>query len=85
LDISIDLLHDPSYRVAAALNDSGKPMIREHSLPLVIVCSPFEKGNGCLAPEVDVWDGPEELELTWGPDNNFEVFKHITNPFLCWK
>jgi len=59
-------------RVAAALNDSGKPMIREQNRPLVIVCSPFGKGNGCLAPKVDVWAGPEELELTWGPDNNFE-------------
>ncbi|OEL32486.1 hypothetical protein BAE44_0006494 [Dichanthelium oligosanthes] len=59
-------------RVVAALNDSGTPMIREHNLPLVIVCSPFEESNGCLAPKVDVWVGPEELELTWGPDNNFE-------------
>ena len=84
MDICIDLLHDPSHRVAAALNDSGKPMIREQNRPLVIVCSPFGKGNGCLAPKVDVWAGPEELELTWGPDNNYEVL-NITNPFLCWK
>jgi len=72
VDADDTIITEIKERVAAALNDSGKPMIREHSLPLVIVCSPFEKGNGCLAPEVDVWDGPEELELTWGPDNNFE-------------
>ncbi|CAO2142835.1 unnamed protein product [Urochloa humidicola] len=59
-------------RVEAALSGFYPLMIHERRLPLVIVCPPFEIGNEFLDPMVDVWAGPEEIELTCGQANNFE-------------
>ncbi|RCV39540.1 hypothetical protein SETIT_8G232700v2 [Setaria italica] len=63
---------DPIIEMIEERVKAAQKTLMVHTLPLVIVCPPFETGNKFLVPMVDVWTGPEELELAWGQVNNFE-------------